>query len=57
MPARHRGKHQPKVVEEVIEDEFEEEEDDEDEYIPSCYSWCGNPDYPKCMDSCKMWDD
>lgn len=56
MPARHRGKYQPKVVEEVIDDEFEEEED-EDEYVPSCYSWCGNPDYPKCMDSCKMWDD
>lgn len=57
MVARHRGKYQY-VIEEVEEDEDDEFEDDEDdEEGVSCYSWCGNPDYPKCMDSCKMWDD
>lgn len=35
---------------------FDDDGDDE-ESSSSCYSWCGNPAYPDCVDSCKMHDD
>lgn len=30
--------------------------DDEYDDVASCESWCGNPMYPDCMDSCKLYD-
>lgn len=35
----------------------EEEPEDEDDSEVTCYTWCGNPAFPNCMDSCKLWDD
>lgn len=29
---------------------------DDDSESPACRA-CGNPDYPKCMDSCRVYDD
>lgn len=42
----------------IFDDDYEEEyDDDEEESFSSCYSWCGNPAYPDCVDSCKLHDD
>ena len=42
-----------------IDDEDLDEDDDDldDDDSPSCYSWCGNPAYPNCIDSCSVHDD
>lgn len=40
------------------EPEYEiEDNDDEEESFGECYTWCGNPAYPKCIDSCPILDD
>lgn len=59
MARRHWGKNHADIEEDdEYEEYFEEDEDEEDEDDPGpCYVWCGNPDYPRCMDSCKLWDD
>ena len=61
MAARHKGKYMSKAERDYHENYVyyfgeEESEEDEDEG-EECVSWCGNPAYPNCMDSCKLWDD
>lgn len=36
----------------IVEDDEDEDEDDVD-----CCQACGNDAYPKCMDSCPLFDD
>lgn len=61
MAARHKGvHHMSKAEKDYHENYFEyfgEEEPKDDDDTVECVSWCGNPDYPKCMDSCELWDD
>lgn len=65
MAARHKGKYMSKAERDYHENyeyyfgepEVEDEEDEDEEQIGECYTWCGNPAYPNCMDSCKLWDD
>lgn len=39
------------------ENYYDDDDEENEEGIGECYTWCGNPAYPKCMDSCKLWDD
>ena len=52
-------RHMSKAEQDYHENYFEYfgEEEDEDDDTVECVSWCGNPDYPKCMDSCDLWND
>ena len=37
--------------------EYAASDAEEDDSVPECVSWCGHPNYPMCMDSCKLHED
>ena len=58
MAARHRGKYMHSSNQEVNDyEEYYENDEDDEEDPPECVTWCGNPMYPHCKFSCKLWDD